>query len=199
MEEPMSVAGVVLAAGASTRLGEPKQLLAYRQSTLLGTTLDMARACRFAQLIVTLGGAADSIRAKVDLSNCEVVENDEYATGCSSSIGAALAVIDSSVDGLVLMLGDQPEVSPQTVHALVEGTKGSALGVCRYDDGRGHPFWFSRELFDELAHLHGDKAVWKILESGRYDVVEVPRPGPVPLDVDTRDDYEALLAQARAR
>jgi len=195
--ENVAVAGVVLAAGASTRLGEPKQLLAYRDSTLLGTTLDMARRCGFSQLIVTLGLAAERVRENVDLSNCQVVENREYAAGCSSSIGAALGVIDPHVEGLVLLLGDQPEVTTRTVRSLVNGTRGAPLGVCRYDDGRGHPFWFSRELFDELGNLHGDKAVWKVLESGRHDVVEVRQSGPVPLDVDTWDDYEALVAQAQ--
>lgn len=79
--------------------------------------------------------------------------------------------------------------------SLVAGCAAALCGVCRYGDGRGHPFWFRREVFAELANLHGDKAVWKVLESGRYDVVEVSQEGPVPLDVDTWDDYEALLAQ----
>jgi molybdenum cofactor cytidylyltransferase len=194
----MLVAGVVLAAGASTRLGEPKQLLAYRESTILGTTLDTARKCGFAQLIVTLGRAAEQIRASVDLSGCQVVENLEYATGCASSLGAAIGVIDPGVNGLVLMLGDQPEVTETAVRSLVQGTKHARLGICRYDDARGHPFWFSRELFDELSNLHGDKAVWKALESGHFDVVEVRQPGAVPLDVDTWDDYASILAQAES-
>ena len=67
------------------------------------------------------------------------------------------------------------------------------LAVCRYDDGRGHPFWFARAMFAELRDLHGDKAVWKLLESRRWPVVDVPVSGPVPLDVDTWDDYQRLL------
>jgi molybdenum cofactor cytidylyltransferase len=66
--------------------------------------------------------------------------------------------------------------------------------VCRYDNGRGHPFAFARVRFGELARLHGDKAVWKLLDRLPHDVVEVPVPGPVPLDVDTWDDYEAVVA-----
>ncbi|MGC1418818.1 MAG: nucleotidyltransferase family protein [Acidimicrobiales bacterium] len=191
------VTGVVLAAGGSRRLGEPKQLLGYKDSTLLGSTLAMARSCGFQQLIVTLGAGSSHVRESVDLTGFEIVENHEYAAGCSSSIAAALGVVDPRSTGLVLLLGDQPEVSPLAVTALVAGCRASRLGVCRYDDGRGHPFWFSRDVFGELAALHGDKAVWKVLESGRYEVVEVTQAGPVPLDVDTWDDYEALLAQAR--
>ncbi len=71
------------------------------------------------------------------------------------------------------------------------------LAVVRYDDGIGHPFWFRRDVFADLATLHGDKAVWKLLESGRHPVTEVRVAGPVPLDVDTQEDYEALVAGER--
>ena len=66
--------------------------------------------------------------------------------------------------------------------------------MVRYDEGVGHPFWFGRDVFADLAGLHGDKAVWKLLESGRHPVREVRIAGRVPLDVDTWEDYEALLA-----
>ena len=64
--------------------------------------------------------------------------------------------------------------------------------MCRYDDGRGHPFAFARSLFDDARGLHGDKAVWKLLDRRRRRRGEVPVPGPVPLDVDTWEDYEAV-------
>ena len=66
------------------------------------------------------------------------------------------------------------------------------MAVCRYEDGRGHPLAFARELFGELGALHGDKAVWKLMDRLGDEVVEVPVPGPIPPDVDTREDYEAL-------
>ncbi len=69
------------------------------------------------------------------------------------------------------------------------------IGVCRYAGGLGHPFLFQRAVFPSLAGLHGDKAVWKLLHSGLFPVTEVPVEGPIPIDVDTRDDYERLLAQ----
>ena len=77
---------------------------------------------------------------------------------------------------------------------LLKGAGTSPLGVCRYADGVGHPFWFRRQVFGDLVALHGDKAVWKLLESGRYPVLEVEIDGNIPLDVDTWPDYEALLA-----
>jgi molybdenum cofactor cytidylyltransferase len=195
----MFAAGVVLAAGRSVRLGRPKQLLPYRGRTLLDATLDGARACGFDQLIVTVGGAADEVRASVDLTDCVVVDSVHFAEGCASSITAALGAVDPRADGLALLLGDQPGIEPSVVHALLEavGTSGDVLGVCRYDDGRGHPFWVGRSLFDELGELHGDKAVWKLIESGRRPVTDVAVSGRVPFDVDTMADYERLLGTAR--
>jgi molybdenum cofactor cytidylyltransferase len=188
------VTGLVLAAGKSSRLGQPKQLLPYRGTTLLDATLQVARSCGFDQLLVTVGGASKAVQDAVDLTGTEVVVNQEFATGCSSSISAAISVVDPRSTGMVLMLGDQPGVTPDAVRRLIAGASSSPLGVCLYSDGRGHPFWFHSGVFDELRTLHGDKAVWKLLESGRYDVADVEIDGPVPLDVDTWDDYNALLA-----
>ncbi len=186
----------MLGAGGSKRLGRPKQLLEFGGGTLLGHVVGVARACAFDQLVVAIGGASDEVRERVDLSGAQVVVNDAYGEGCSSSIAAALDVIDPQCTAMVLMLGDQPGVTAATVGALIAGRGDADLAVCRYDDGRGHPIAFSRAMFDALANLHGDKGVWRLLDEGGDDVVEVPIAGPIPLDVDTEDDYRTVLAQA---
>jgi molybdenum cofactor cytidylyltransferase len=186
------VCGLVLGAGGSKRLGRPKQLLPYRGGTLLGHVVGVARACDFDQLVVTIGGAADDVRATVDLSGAEVVVNDAYGEGCSSSIAAALGVVDPRCDVLVLMLGDQPGVTAETVAALLAGRGDAELAVCRYDDGRGHPIAFARSVFGALAGLHGDKGVWRLLDQAGDDVAEVAVAGAIPRDVDTPEDYAAV-------
>ena len=190
------VCGLVLAAGGSSRLGQPKQLLPYRGATLLDWVLGTARACRLDQLVVALGGAEDAVRDAVDLRGADVVVNRAYGEGCSSSIAAALGAVDPRCDVLVLLLGDQPGVAGSTVEALLAGRGDAPLAVCRYEDGRGHPFCFARPVFGELATLHGDKGVWRLLDRYGAAVAEVGVPGPVPLDVDTPDDYAAVLAAA---
>ncbi len=190
------VTGIVLAAGGSSRLGRPKQLLPYGEETLLDHTLDTARACGFDQLVVPIGGASDEVRERVDLTGADIVVNYDYGEGCSSSIAAALDTVDERCDVLVLLLGDQPGVTAETVRALLAGRGDAPLAVCRYEDGRGHPFAFGAEVFDDLRALHGDKGVWRLLDQRADEVAEVPIAGKVPLDVDTREDYEAVLAEA---
>jgi molybdenum cofactor cytidylyltransferase len=187
------VAGLVLAAGGSSRLGRPKQTLPYRDSTLLGHVLDCARACGFDQLAVALGGASDEVRTQVDLTGVTVVQNDSYGEGCASSIAAALPALDPRCEVRVLMLGDQPGVGPTVVRTLLARLGEAPMAVARYEDGRGHPFAFRRSMFPELESLHGDKAVWKLLEARAGSVAEVRVPGKVPPDVDTWEDYEALV------
>ena len=181
--------GLVLGAGGSKRLGRPKQTLPYRGGTLLGHVVGVARECAFDQLIVAIGGAADEVRAQVDLRGAEVVVNDAYGEGCSSSIAAALAAVDPRCEVLVLMLGDQPGVTPETVATLLAGRGDAELAVCRYEDGRGHPLAFARSMFGALADLHGDKGVWRLVDRVGTDV---PVAGRIPRDVDTLEDYAAV-------
>src|SRR3954463_13917526 len=92
MPEPgdVFVAGLVLAAGGSSRLGQPKQLLPFGQATLLDHTVATARSCAFDQLVVALGGAAEDVRDRVDLTGADVVVNEAYGEGCSSSVAGAM-------------------------------------------------------------------------------------------------------------
>ena len=192
--------GIVLGAGSSRRLGQPKQLLPFAGSTLLGASVQRARECQFDQLLVTIGGAATDVRAHVDFTGTEVVESRDHAEGCSASLRVALTRVDPRADGFVLLLGDQPRVLPHVVHELVDHVGGGPIGICRYVDGLGHPLWFGRETFADLRRMHGDKAVWKLVHSDAYPVVELPVDTPVPVDVDTWADYERLTqAEATTR
>jgi molybdenum cofactor cytidylyltransferase len=190
------VTGLVLAAGGSKRLGQPKQLLPYGDGTLLEHVLGVARECVFDQPLCVLGGGGPDVRDTVDFGGFEVVMNSNFGQGCSSSIAAALGAIDERAQVLVLMLGDQPGVSAELVAALLAGRGDAPLAACGYSDGRGHPFAFARSVFGELAELHGDKGVWKLLDRRAAEVVDVPVAGTVPRDVDTWEDYETVLAEA---
>jgi molybdenum cofactor cytidylyltransferase len=190
------VTGLVLAAGGSKRLGQPKQLLPYGSATLLDHVLETARACAFDQLLCVVGGDADEVLERVDFRGVQVVENPKFGEGCSSSIATALCTVDPRSDVLVLMLGDQPGMRAATVIELVSGLGSAPLAACAYSDGRGHPLAFARGMFSELAALHGDKGVWKLLDRHADGVADIPVDGPIPRDVDTWEDYEAVYPAA---
>jgi molybdenum cofactor cytidylyltransferase len=187
-------AALVLAAGGSARLGRPKQLLPYRDGLILDSVLDLARGYPFAQRVLALGGSADEVRAAVDTSGFDVVINDDYATGCSSSIARAIGAVRNDLDGILLLLGDQPEVRADTIAALIKGRGNAPIAVTRYENGIGHPFALSRATFPALSALHGDRGVWKLIDRLGSTVARVRVEGQVPRDVDTEDDYRALLA-----
>jgi molybdenum cofactor cytidylyltransferase len=187
------ITGLVLAAEGSPRLGVPKQLLSYQGETLLAASLDTARDCGFDQLIVTLGTASEQVRDRVDLDGARVVESPHADTG-SSSIVPALDVVDRRTDGIVVMQGDQPGVTSAAVWSLV-AEAATPIAVSRYDNGRGHPFWFGREVFGELRQLRSDHDIWHLVGASRHPVTDVDAIGNVPLRVEDWEDYQALVTQ----
>jgi molybdenum cofactor cytidylyltransferase len=157
--------------------------------------LDTARACAFDQLLCVIGGGSGEVRAGVEFEGVTVVENEVFGEGCSSSIAVALTAVAPRCDVLILMLGDQPGVTA-TVGALLAGRRDAPLAACGYADSRGHPPVFARSTFEALASLRGDKGVWKLMDRAGEQVVDVPVAGPILRDVDTWEDYEAVLGEA---
>jgi molybdenum cofactor cytidylyltransferase len=140
-----------------------------------------------------LGASSEAVRDQVDLSGIMVTESPAPEQGCALSIGAGLVALRDDWTTLVLLLGDQPGVTPGTVATLRAGRGDAPIAVCQYDDGPGHPLAFARALAPELGSLHGDRGVWKLLDRHAAVAARVTVAGPVPRDVDTWDDYEAVL------
>lgn len=185
------VVGIVLGAGASRRLGRPKQTLPFGEHTLLGRVV--ADVCESAldRVVVVLGGAADAARFGLPDTRAEVVTNEAYGAGCASSLLAGLDAA-GSCEAIALLLGDMPGVDRTIIDpVLAEWRRRSPwAAVTEYRDGIGHPFVFSADAFDTLRGLHGDKAVWKIVDREPVErVVRIGCDGALPLDVDTWDDY----------
>lgn len=191
----MSVVGVVLGAGRSSRFGEPKQLLPYGDTTLLGQCVRNANASSLDRVVVVLGRASGEVRDALDFGRAEVVENTAYGTGCASSLLAGLDAAGEDCEAIALLLGDQPGVEPEFIdRALSEWNRERPWAqVCSYRGGPGHPFVFSREAFGELRGLHGDKAVWKLVERYPERVRRVEIQADLPPDVDTPEDYQRVL------
>jgi molybdenum cofactor cytidylyltransferase len=193
------VSGLVLAAGASTRLGQPKQLLPFGTTTLLGTVVAEARAASaLDEVVVVIGGAAAEVRRRVDLAGVRVVENPEFGDGCSSSYRAGIGALDARAEAVVILLGDQPGVDHAVIDTVTDAwrrTKDHVM-LASYRTREGHPLVFARALFDQLVALRGDKAAWKLVDALRDRVRAVAVDRPHPRDINTWEEYEALLRGA---
>jgi molybdenum cofactor cytidylyltransferase len=191
------VTGLVLAAGGSKRLGQPKQLLPYAETTLLGHVLDLTRECPFDQRLCVIGGGAQHVRATVDLTGIRCRRQPRVRRGlllvdCGRARRGRPSRRRPRGDR------DQPGVETATVMKLLAQRCDAPLAVCAYADGRGHPLAFARGTFADLATLYGDKAVWKLTDRYGSAVVDVPIDGPIPRDIDTWEDYKALAASSSA-
>ncbi len=192
------IAGIVLAAGRSSRLGRPKQLLAIQDEPLLRYTLRRVLASRLDEVVVVLGHEAAAVREAIAELPVTVVVNPDYAFGQSTSVQAGLAALPSETDAAVFLLGDQPGVDPEVIDALIEAWQESGAPVVapRYANGHGNPILFDHRVFPEFAHLEGDTGAKPIVEAHklRGDLVAVVVTTEAPRDVDTNEDFAALLA-----
>ena len=185
------ISGLVLGAGASSRFGQPKQLLPYKSATLLGWVIDqVGRAAGIDEVIVVLGRAADEIREKVDFVNAKVVENPVFREGCASSYRAGIEALDPRSDAIMIILGDQPGVDPETINQVAEEWRrgDGQIALASYRGRKGHPMLFGRPLFEQLVALHGDKAAWKLVDAnpGLVRIISLDR--EFPDDIDTPED-----------
>ena len=192
-----SIVGVVLGAGRSSRFGTPKQLLPFGDTTMLGQVVRNANASDLDRVVVVLGRASRELRDSVDFGRAMVVENTAYGTGCASSLLAGIDAAGEDCEALALLLGDQPGVRAEFIDSVLSGwrRKWSWASVTSYGGELGHPFVFSRAAFEDLRGLHGDKAVWKLIEAYPRRVRRAEIEAALPPDVDTPEDYELALAR----
>lgn len=196
MSRDKQIAAIVLAAGGSSRLGQPKQLLPVDGQPLLSRTLDVVRKTSLEPRLLVLGGYADDILAGVNVEGFEIVLNGDFEQGQATSLKAGLQALPDIVEGAIILLGDQPLIEPWILEQLVEGydPERSVAVRPRYADGPGNPVLLGRELFDELLALEGDVGARDVLKRRRDRIADIDHTSRnAPRDVDTMDDYNAFL------
>lgn len=191
----MRVAALILAAGASTRLGEPKQLLhlgsltggATSDERLLERAIRIAVEARCSPVVVVLGAYAGEILEACHMEGVAVVRNEGWAEGMGSSVRVGMAAMPAEISGVVLMTCDQPAVTTEHLSSLIVlgDATGEAVGSA-YAGRGGVPAFIPAGLFARLRALRGDEGARALITSAR----KVNLPGG-ELDVDTRESLKA--------
>lgn len=190
------IAGIILAAGESSRMGRDKALLPYHGRTFLENIMSALREAGILRIAVVLGHHAEEIQRAVDLTEAETVVNQDYQRGQTSSLQAGLAAIERhDVEGALLCLVDHPAVGAETIRTLASAFAASgAPVVIPAREGRcGHPVLIGRELFEELAALDPGQGANTVIRKyrERTQFVEVEDAG-VLIDVDEPETFERL-------
>ena len=197
------LSGIILAAGASSRMGRPKQLLPLRGRSLLQHVLDAVAGSALDEIIIVLGHRAEEIRGALKLPSdrpVRVVVNADYALGQSTSLRAGVRAADPRAEAVAVVLGDQPHVSAGLIDtvaaAFVSAQSPVARPVHLAADGRqvpGHPVFLSRRIWTAVEALRGDEGARSLLAAHPEWLLEVPIAGEPPRDIDTWADYSSTF------
>jgi molybdenum cofactor cytidylyltransferase len=193
-----SLGAVVLAAGGSTRLGQPKQLVLHQGRPLLVLTVEAVLASQVTPVVVVLGAYADKIRPVLDGLPVIIVENPAWPTGMGSSLRAGIAALEAAaprVEAALIALCDQPSFSVQAISRLRNAlAKEGSIAATRHGEGAGVPAIFRRRHFQELRQLSGADGARTVIAAHRLTTNRLDLP-ELSLDIDTPEDLERLRAR----
>ena len=191
----MRVAGIILAAGSSSRMGRTKQLLPYRNQTVIECVVDSALKSRLCTVVVVLGHQADKLDSLLSKRNVTLVHNYTYKNGQSTSIQAGLMAVRDQVDAVLYLLGDQPLIVPETIDCIIAAYEKSCAPIVQpvFNGRRGNPVLFDRQTFADIDSLSGDTGCRVLFPKyiDRIDEVHL-NDHSVLLDIDTEQDYQML-------
>jgi molybdenum cofactor cytidylyltransferase len=189
------ISAILLAAGESNRMGQPKQLMPFDQITIVERTIDNLLNSAVSETIVVLGYKDEEIRKTIASKPIKIAINPDYQQGMSTSIIAGLKQVDKKARAVIIALGDQPFVNSQTITSLVEAFIANNRGILIpvYQGRRGNPVIFAIKYKNELLNLKGDVGGREIIKRHPDDVLEVAvNCEGVLLDIDTMENYTPI-------
>ncbi len=191
----MKIATLILAAGSSSRMGSPKQLLSVGNTTLLGTVIEKILLLNNNSIYCILGANADTIQKSIAKYNLTILTNSNYKNGLSSSIVSGIQHIKNlDYDAVLIVLGDQPNIQIDYFQKIIETWKSSQdfIIASNYSSRKGVPAIFPKKYFTHLESLEGDKGASKLLNSDEFPIFTMNSNIDL-FDVDTQKDYQTLI------
>ncbi len=196
------ISGILLAAGLSTRMGTPKQLLPFRSSTIVETVVDTMLAAKFHDVTVVLGHRAHQILMHLGQRPVRTVFNPDYRVGMLSSAQAGIRSRQTET-AFALMLVDQPFITVQHINAVVDAYNGTEKGIAlpSYNYRRGHPVIFHQRYAADICDLTATSGgVRTLFKTYPNDIHYVPVDSDAVLrDIDRPEDYQRALETAGHR
>ena len=197
-DKKSTIAAIILAAGASRRMGQPKQLLSYRGQTLLGHVIQCAIASSCSPVIVILGANAEKIEPEIARLPIKIVKNTEWDEGISSSIRCGITYVQEhllNIDAVVFLTGDQPFISAEIIEQIINiyQPTNQLIVASNYGKSTGIPALFTCHFFSELMELKGDRGAKKIISQYQYLVHQIDFLGGA-IDLDTLENYQQLIS-----
>jgi molybdenum cofactor cytidylyltransferase len=192
----MRTAAIILAAGSSERMGRPKLTMPYGDSNVLDTVIRTLQSCRIEGVTVVLGHNWEQVYDTIEKEDVEIFVNPRPEGGMLSSAQWALAQLRNDVEAILFALGDQPEITPSVVEALITKAERSEKGIFipTYEGRRGHPVLFRERYKQEILDLPRTVGLNAIAHAHPEDVEEVSVDTPaVLLDIDTPEDYRQAI------
>jgi molybdenum cofactor cytidylyltransferase len=185
-----------VAAGSSSRLGKPKQLLSYQNKSLIEHITGEAVKANLHPIVIVTGANAEQVSLALNKKDEEIVYNEHWQQGMASSIVAGISkmlLLDDNVEAALIAVCDQPFVTAELLQALInkKAETGKGIVACTYADTAGTPVLFDRKYFIDLQQLKGEEGAKKLLKLYEADLVTVSFPQG-SIDIDTEADYKAL-------
>jgi molybdenum cofactor cytidylyltransferase len=191
---PVRIAAVILAAGLSRRMGQPKMVMPWGSQTVISHVVQVLMQAGVGEIVAVVGGARQQVEAALSGLSALTVFNPKFEEDdMTASLQTGLGALTADIQACLVVLGDQPQIEPGTVTAVVDAFKSSGAGLVipSYQMRRGHPWLVARSLWDEIQSLHSPDTLRDFINHNaeRIHYLNVKSPS-VLKDLDTPDDYE---------